>query len=666
MYILGISGGLNSPGNCLYELPFISHDSAAVLLKDGEVAAAIEEERLNRIKHTNCFPEKAVRFCLEYCGIQIEDVDVIAYYFSEGYIDYIIRHQAVERQKSIEFEGISKEIDRRFRAFTGKSVAHRLKFIDHHRAHAASSFYMSGFEESLVLVLDGMGEHVSISIYHAGRDGLTLKASYGQKHSLGIFYLTVCNLLGYRLFEEYKVMALASCGSRETYRTLFSRFYTLLPGGNFELNPGLAEIAVGGLLGAYPDEKVSDMIKKDVAAALQEALEKIVIHILKGIQEKEPYKNLCMAGGVALNCSMNGKILSEGLFENIFVQPASHDGGGALGAALEAYRSACAPCRAKKLEHVYWGTEISGDEAIIKQLKPWTGIISVEYRENVEEAAAACLYEGSIIGWVQGRSEYGPRALGNRSILADPRPVENKTRINSIIKEREGFRPFAPMIAEDYLDTYFHVPASQCRSFPFMLFVLKVREQYRKALGAVTHVDGTARVQTVNRQSGLRNMQLLEAFKELSGIPILLNTSFNNNSEPIVDSALDALITFCTSELDLLFINNLMIRKTAEIRQKINDLVLTVPCYTRIYETIEGTGQCPGQPCNYITSVYNSGKPHKIPEAMYWILGSGNGRKSFGELMDELGIMDWREREALAGQAYVLWQKRLIGFTPVK
>src|SRR5262249_1296171 len=282
-------------------------------------------------------------------------------------------------------------------------------------------------------------------------------------------------------------------------------------------------------------------------ASLQETLEDIAFHTIRYYRQVTGQKRLCLAGGVAHNCTLNGKLLYSGLFDDVFIQPAAHDAGCALGSAMHAYLQAKGSLSRPRLDHVFWGSDAGADDEIESTLSRWTELVEFEKVDNVAERAAQLLAGGSVIGWVQGRSEFGPRALGNRSILADPRPAENKRVINAMVKKREGYRPFAPSVPEEDAADIFVPPPM--KTAPFMIFVVDVREHQRALLGAVTHVNGSARVQTVSRSTNARYHRLLAEFKALTGVPVLLNTSFNNNAEPIVDSVEDAVVCYLTTGL---------------------------------------------------------------------------------------------------------------------
>jgi carbamoyltransferase len=537
------------------------HDSACVLLENEKVIFAIEEERTNRIKHTNKFPFQALHSCLKNTGIKLDQVDLIAYYSSKENLDLITKRgflnnaQVATSDPIIFFQSLFRK------GFNYEIDPAKLCFISHHHAHAMSALALSGYESSLVTTFDGEGNNCSGMVFEG--EGITLKqiANIPPSKSLGFFYLYVIAFLGYGIFDEYKVMGLAPYGDPEKYRKLFQTFYTLLSKGDYVIHEDKIVSSLFNL--GIPRRKGEPFtqIHKDIAASLQENLENIVFHVLQYYKQETKQKNLCMAGGVAHNCTLNGKILRSGMFENVFVQPAAHDAGCALGAALYAYYNANPMAKKpSKLEHVYWGTDIGGSPSVLNQLMQWQYFITYDKLMNVSEQTAKLLADGYVVAWVQGRSEFGPRALGNRSILADPRPEENKERINKMVKKREGYRPFAPSVLEEDVDEFFEVPPHQ-KQFPFMVFVVNVREEKRKLLGAVTHIDGTARIQTVSRETNEKYYDLIQSFKKFVGVPVLLNTSFNNNVEPIVDSVQDAVVCFLTTELDYLVVGEYLVKK---------------------------------------------------------------------------------------------------------
>ncbi len=578
MLAIGISGGpdLITDNKTKHNSHF--HDGAAVLMDNGVVIAAIEEERLNRIKHSNKFPISALRFCLESHGVGIPDIGRFALYNTEQFwirtLQWLYPEQKFRDAKAF----IAALIESEFKVGPAPD---RIVFVGHHMAHAVSAFGMSGFSESLVLAVDAMGDWSSGLIARGVNGAIQEIETLSSKNSLGQFYLNLISGIGYRIFDEYKVMGLAPYGDPAAYRDVLSRLYALLPNGQFQLDlqliPKLEEL---------PRRKSGQPLTqqhKDFAASLQEALENILFHVVRHYRESTGSKNLCMAGGVAHNCSMTGRLLYSGLFHDIFVQPAASDAGCALGAALTATGSLPRQV-GKRLQHVYWGSDIGAESQIETALKAWSGFLTFEKTSCVAERTAKMIEEGAVVGWVQGRSEFGPRALGNRSILADPRPADNKERINAMVKKRESFRPFAPSVLEEQLKDFFDVP-STVKSLPFMTFVTRVREEKRKLLGAVTHVDGTARVQTVSRHDNDRYWALITEFNKLTGVPMLLNTSFNNNVEPIVDSTADAIVCFLTTGLDYLVVGDFIVKKCVPTLEDWQRLRVFLPPYVKLEQT---------------------------------------------------------------------------------
>lgn len=586
MLYLGLSGGLNLVHESSFDIPrAFTHDGAVVLVEDGEVVAAIEEERLNRIKHSNKFPVRALRFCLEQRGARIEDVERIAFYATEEYCDALLARLHLTRpdmkRRLTAREVVWEQLRREFDTEIDPS---RITFVRHHLAHAASAFALSGFERSLVVAIDGYGDFLSGLVAFGEGPALTEIATFPQDKSLGILYLDVIQFIGYGSFDEYKVMGLAPYGDPAVYRAELQSLYQLLPDGGYELD---LDRIVPTLLGKVPVRKKGEPFQqehKDLAAALQESLEKIVLHVLRHHREATGLDRLCLAGGVAHNCTMNGKVLASGLFEDVFVQPAAHDAGCALGAALLASQEGGHPVRRQRMQHVFLGSDIGAAPAVLAELQAWSGFLEIERPEDLARRTAELIAGGAAVGWVQGRSEFGPRALGNRSILADPRPAENKNRINAIVKKREGYRPFAPSVLEEDVREVFVVPPGT-DSLPFMIFVVDVRPEKRGLLGAITHVDGTARIQTVSRETNPAYWELINAFKELTGVPLLLNTSFNNNVEPIVDSVEDAVVCFLTTGLDYLVVGDYLAKKRAPALEDWASLRVSLPPYSQVQRT---------------------------------------------------------------------------------
>ncbi len=554
MKVLGITMSipLHNEMNIISNTYGFGHDSAAVLVENGTVVAGIEEERLNRIKHTNKAPISAMKFCLQSNNLKLEHIDKIAVNFDEMFINSILKEIHLIDKKQKEFYDARFYVQRALNEAFGETIEdNKIVFVPHHIAHAESTFKFSGFNKSLVLVIDGMGDNISGIVQSVEENKTETLYTIPYDISLGRYYLDVIRYLGYVMFDEYKVMGLAPYGDPIVYEAIFKKLYRLLPDGNFGINFGRFSQFYDLGLPRRKGEPFTQ-VHKNISASLQYSLEEIVLHLIKHYKKVTNHSKLCMAGGVAHNCSLNGKILYSGLFDDIFVQPASHDAGGAIGAALYVTKSEMKDGSSVKLDHVYWGTDVSESKIIVEELDRWNKFIDIKKSDNIVNDTAKLLAEGSVIGWVQGRSEFGPRALGNRSILADPRPPENKDIINKMVKKREAYRPFAPSVLEEHVEEYFVIPTSQ-KQFPFMNFVLKVKEEKQSILGAITHVDGTARIQTVSKASNPMYWNLINEFSKYTGVHILLNTSFNNNAEPIVDSVYDAIVCFLTTKPNMVW-----------------------------------------------------------------------------------------------------------------
>ncbi len=665
MLCLGLSGGLNLIHENPYEIPRIfTHDGAAAIVEDGKVIAAIEEERLNRIKHSNKFPVGALRFCLDRAGASIKDVDRFAFYATENYCNALLARLYLTRPEMKVLRDIKTMVHERLQQeFQCDIDPDRIIFARHHMAHAISAYALSGFDKSLVLAIDGYGDFLSGLVALGEGSSLTQIETFPQSKSLGVFYLEVIQFIGYSSFDEYKVMGLAPYGDPATYRDVVRSFYELLPDGGYEL---YIDRIVTSLLGRIEVRKKGHPFTqqhKDLAAALQQALEEIVLHMLRHYQQTTGQRNLCMAGGVAHNCTMNGKILYSGLFDDVFVQPAAHDAGCALGAALLAsYEAGASPNTSDQLQHVYWGTDLGDDAAIADQLRAWQAFLSFEKSPDIARQTAQLMAQGAVVGWMQGRSEFGPRALGNRSILADPRPSDNKDRINQMVKKREGYRPFAPSVLEEDARLYFDLPEGTDK-LPFMIFVVTVRPDMRQQLGAITHVDGTARVHTVSKQSNPRYWEVIHAFKEITGVGVLLNTSFNNNVEPIVDSVEDGIVSFLTTGLDYLVVGDYLAKKRAASWEEQLSMNVSLPPYVRLTQTrsfIEPERMA--ATCEVRTS-YDSRVCASMSDDLCNLLMNLDGEKSIRELFRNNHINGESEQN-LIQEMMGLWSQRLIKLCP--
>jgi carbamoyltransferase len=547
------------------------HDAACCLLKDGVLVAAAEEERFSRSKHDAGIPKRAFNYCLEEGGLTIDEVDCVAYYEEPT--------KKLARQLSMMLPSLSSEkkvqvrLDphrpkREIREILGYEGP--IDYVGHHQAHAASSFYYSGFDEAAILTVDGVGEWDTTSFGRGNGKGLEILETVEFPHSLGLLYSTITGYLGFEVNEgEYKVMGLAPYG-QPRHIDLIRKLIINQPGGQYLLDLQYFDFKsfqrmysdkMLSLFGHPPRQPRTEILDfhKDLARSLQYVLEEILMDKLNYLHELTGSENLCMAGGVALNCVANGRIKREGPFKRMFVQPAAGDSGGALGAAAIAHkRRTNEQTKSLTFRHAYLGPAFTNED--VASVIESTGIKALDFRGRegeLLESVAQRLAAGKIVGWFHGRMEFGPRALGGRSILADPRGETMQDRINSMVKQRESFRPFAPAVLEDRAAAHFDLDHAS----RYMLETCQVKSPIK--LPAITHVDGSARVQTVDEEANPRFARLLRAFERLTGCPILLNTSFNLNYEPIVCTPVDALICFILSGLDTLVLEDFVIDRSA-------------------------------------------------------------------------------------------------------
>jgi carbamoyltransferase len=568
----------------LFPLGFFGHDAAAALIKDGKIIACAAEERFNRVKYSlnlagnTLLPQNAIKYCLDSARITIDDVDIIAHY-----CDFTI--PVIKKRLSLLKPFVSKEkflliresyqniydhmMDRdvlinQFQKMTGQCPKSFVQ-VNHHMAHASSAFFPSGFNKSIIFTIDGCGETESSLLAVGHKKEIQEIKRLDLPNSLGTLYLITTVFLGFKsLGDEYKVMGLAGYGKPEKYRKFFQYLINLEADGLYSMdnmaNSNFKQILIGGLGHPRKPEDPITNRHRDIAAALQESLNTTVLHTLGYARKDTNISKLCMAGGVALNSMLNGAIVQSGLFDDIFIQPASSDEGCSLGAAYYAYVQSLSDNHVKlsRLTNVYFGPSYRESE-IREDLKRFKDDLSWEYILNVNKIIAMEIAAGKVVGWFQGRMEFGPRALGNRSILADPRPSGMKERINAKIKHREEFRPFAPAVLEEDADTFFKLDG--LKSSPYMLFVVPVRKEQQKKIPAVTHVDGTARIQTVSKKTNKKFWELLLEYKKRTGIPVILNTSFNVMNEPIVCNPVDAIRCFLSTDIDLLVMENYVVRK---------------------------------------------------------------------------------------------------------
>ena len=551
-------------------------DASAAILRDGELLAAVEEEKFTRVKHEAGFPGRAVRYCLEAAQARPEEIDHVAvprkrsaHMLNKALWALRLPHLALNRARVWKKVGDVRESLAGCLDVPTSRIDARSHFVEHHVAHAASAFYASPFKEAAVLTLDGLGDFASM-LWGTGSDrDLSVKGYTLFPHSLGLYYTAVTQYLGlWKYGDEYKVMGLAAYGEPR-YSELFERIVRTAEGPGFSLDleyfrhhrdgPEFSweegEPKIGRLYSESlerslgPAREPGAAVEKrhqDIAATLQWRVEEVLFDLLNKVYESTRRPNLCYAGGVAFNCVANGKLLDRTPFKDVFIQPAAGDAGLAVGAALYVYHQVLGQPRKFVMEHAYWGPSQTANRLREALDKSGLAYKRLETHELVAETAKK-IAEGKVVGWYQGRAEWGPRALGNRSIVVDPRRAEMQDLLNSRVKHRETFRPFAPSILEERAGEWFEKDYPS----PFMLMTYNVRPEKREQIPAPTHVDGTGRLQTVGRGENHLYWELINAFDKLTGVPLLLNTSFNEN-EPIVNTPEEAIGCFARTGMDVL------------------------------------------------------------------------------------------------------------------
>jgi len=565
-------------------------DAAAALIRDGRLIAAVEEERFNRCKHSAGFPEQAIRYCLKEAGIGIEELDHVGIsrdpsahlhkkiLFAATRIKSLARSQIKDRLgNAARVRDLKEELARVF-GVSKKHLRARFHNIEHHRAHLASCFFVSPFERAALLSIDGFGDFISTMWAIGEENSIDVLGHVEYPHSTGIVYTATTQFLGFPHYgDEGKVMGLAPYG-QPRFINEFREIIRAEENGQFRLNLDFFRHHSEGVemtwdagsptIGrVYSDqftrifgparvegEPLTDR-ERDIAASLQLRLEEVGFHILNNLHERTGLTDLGLAGGVAYNSVMNGKILLETPFKRVYVQPAAGDSGTALGVCYQIYNEVLKCERGEVMDGAYTGPQFSDEE--IRAALEQSGFAFESYTDNeVTKHAAHDIAAGLVVGWFQGRMEFGPRALGNRSIVADPRRAEMKDILNDRIKKREPFRPFAPSILEERVGDYFE----QTHPAPTMLMVYQIREERRSQIPAVTHIDGSGRLQTVSRALNERYYQLISDFAELTGVPVILNTSFNEN-EPIVCTPEEAIECFRKTKMDVLYLGNFALRR---------------------------------------------------------------------------------------------------------
>ena len=595
-YILGISA--------------FYHDSAAALIKDGRIISAAKEERFTRKKHDSSYPHNAVEFVLNFSNIKLSDVDHIVFYEKpflkferlletyvafapQGFKSFVKAMPIWLREKLFQKKMIMDYLKNHDDNFTNEN---KILFSEHHLSHAASAFYPSPFEEAIVLTADGVGEWATTTVAIGKNNKVEIKKELHFPHSLGLLYSAFTYYTGFKVNSgEYKLMGLAPYGQPKYVDKILNNLIDLKDDGTFMLHQKYFNYSTGltmtnsnfdKLFGQKPRKPETERITQfhmDIAASIQNVTEKIMLMLASSLRKEYGISNLCLAGGVALNCVANGKILKEKIFDNIWVQPAAGDAGGSLGAALAYWHIDLDKARNEinkdNMQGSYLGNQYSDDE-----IRNKFDEIGAKYENliesNIIDRTVDDLTKGKAVGWFQGRMEFGPRALGNRSILGDPRSEKMQKNLNLKVKYRESFRPFAPSVLRDEVNEWFEIDTDS----PYMLFVanvkkektLAMRDDQKKLFGidllnikrseipAVTHVDYSARIQTVSKENNEKYYKLLKRFKEKTNCPVLVNTSFNIRGEPIVNSPEDAYRCFMGTELDVLVVGNFYLEKNKQ------------------------------------------------------------------------------------------------------
>lgn len=593
------------------------HDSAAVVLIDGEIVAAAQEERFSRRKHDASFPSQAIDYVLSEAGLTINEVDHIAFHdkpflkferLLETYIASAPRgFSSFRRAMPIWLKEKlfmkSMLVDDLKNLGAEKQIDQKILFAEHHVGHASSAFFPSPFDEAVILTMDGVGEWATTSVSVGRKNDLEVIRELHFPHSLGLLYSAFTYYLGFKVNSgEYKVMGLAPYGEPRYHDLILDTLIDLKPDGSFRLDQRYFNYATGltmitpafeNLFG-HPKRKAEsdDLVQfhMDVAASLQSITEEIILTITRALRSEFDIPNLCLAGGVALNCVANGRIVREGIFENVWIQPAAGDAGGALGTALAAWHGELGNSRETTnkdtMKGSYLGPSFS-QEQVVEILQENGAVFETLELDDLTAQTATALADGKAVGWFQGRMEFGPRALGGRSILADPRSTTMQKTLNLKVKYRESFRPFAPSILFEDAEQWFELD----RESPYMLLVANVQEHLRRPMTkeqqslfgidklnivrseipAVTHVDYSARVQTVHLDTNPRYHALISAFKKLTGCPLLVNTSFNIRGEPIVHTPAEAFNCFLGTDMDILVIENCILKKEHQTIQPKKD-----------------------------------------------------------------------------------------------
>jgi carbamoyltransferase len=663
MFALGLAGGLDAIHEQVLDDPRnYTYDGAAVLLRDGVVVAAMEEERLDRIKHSNKFPVRAIQFCLGTQRLRIGDLDSIAYYVDEPTADALLTQMYLARP---EFQ---KRLDARslMRAVLGRELGcdidpSRIEFYEHKLTHAACAMHQSGFDAALVYVIDNAG-----GLYAGQRDrssavsmqtiALTKPAESLQKlcHALLPFF-------GLGLFEEYKALALATYGNPKPFERSLDALYELLPDGQYRLRLD----RVAGLLAEIEPPRAGAELSswhRDLAAALQAAMERIVLHVLAHHRATTGLRRLCMAGGMAENSWTNSAVLYAGLFDDVFVHPAAYDSGCALGAALLASQNGGRPAPRARLCDVSWGSDIGGPSAVSAELNRWSGFVEVEPSNDVAAVAAKLIAGGALVGWVQGRSHFGTHALGSRNVLADPRIAPNRERLHRALGRTETYRPLTVMIREDDLALWCDLPPG-IATLAFQTFAVLIRPDRRAELEAALHPDGRARVQTISEATEPLLWRLIGELGQLTGCAAVLSASLNRSVEPTAESIDDAVACFVRSGLDYLIVGDRIARKVASSWDSLLTLRIALPPYVQLVRRKGWTERQRGTASDELRATFAGGPANPITQNLGDALADLDAEMPLRQLVAAAGLDPDGERR-LVGEITELWSAGMVVLRP--
>ncbi len=663
---LGLAGGLDPVHSQILDSPEnYTYDGAAVLLADGVVVAAVEEERLNRIKHSNKFPVAAIRFCLSHYGATIADIDHIAYYVDEAAADGLLALLYLERSD------MPRRLDARTllqatiaRAFDCAVDPARLRFYEHRLTHAACAMHQSGFADSLVYVIDNAGGLYRGRRAPGGTVDLDPILLTPPAKSIQKLCHAVLPHLGLTLFEEYKALALAGQGDPARFATTVGALYELLPEGDYRLRLDRAGVLIDAV--APPRGEPPSQAHYDLAAALQAAMERIVLHVLEHHRRASGLRTVCMAGGMAENIATNGAVLRSGLFDDVFVHPVAHDAGCALGAALLAAQAAGCPSAVARVASVGWGSAIGDGTDPARRVAAWPGLAEVERCADPPRYAADRIADGALVGWVRGRSDFGTHALGSRNVFARAEIAANRERLHQALGRPERYRPLAALVRAEDLGDWCVLPPG-IDALPFQTFAVEIRDNRRAALAGAMCPDGTACVQSVVRDADPALWRMLTDLGARTStpavLPAVLSASFNRSSEPTVETLDDAIACFLDSGIDHLVVGDIVAAKAATDWDARRALRLSLPPHVQMLRTSGWIERSHGRVASELRTATSPAVRRGVTPELAALLGAFDDDVAIGDLLTRAGLDEAGER-ALIGEIGALWSAGLIRLRP--